>query len=709
MSNLTTTYAYFSSIDFKGENVLSSYALSGTPLLFVPEIPEGSNNKVIWNFGDGTQSRSLCASKFYSYPGQYTVNLIVYDCRNNSQLSNFSQNLTIKPYNLDFLSNTLTSYNLSSLGLFTGKLKEFKTSQFFPPFQPISNIYFSVSGSNSSNYFSISSNKFSHLQSFYSFYEKEFNYYLQEDQYSPIDKIVLNTNPIFGKINNGEIIITDENDSTFFLGTSGEKTFYFKDDQPSDLILLDFYQDKNNQIDPNTGKKVDYFNLLNTTLSSNILANDNITNITITSNGMDGEVTPISSFDINQYKFTKTKIPFVIKVKDGEHHTVKNVGGLDLSSFNFEVLSANFLTDSDGDLLVTNDYEIITTEFNNVNSSFYSISSLNYTLSSIDHEGSFRGYLIFNDDIYLESVTLSATPKEFTIFNGNYFFNLSGKSSNFTLYPKNYFNSFKRNENIDFSKIIKDLRFQDILLDKDILFDDFIESIFGNLSSTHDTLGKTIYEKINNFFQNHQDVDRSEINSLISKLQLMDSQYNYYDNNYLKSPSNIKRIMDQASISKNKYLGTTNKFRENFDPRGFVDRSEFGKNLGDQIDVYSYQISAGTDIVALEKFSNRYSLLNTYQPLCALSGNNPYPLSSYNSDWGWPLVLPASFNIDDIEKYYIFFEFNNQIDNTLSEGLIDFTTTLTTIPSSYDNYEILDIFENMMTDTFYDSLSLFES
>ena len=75
-------------------------------------------------------------------------------------------------------------------------------------------------------------------------------------------------------------------------------------------------------------------------------------------------------------------------------------------------------------------------------------------------------------------------------------------------------------------------------------------------------------------------------------------------------------------------------------------------------------MSGGKDIVAYEKFSGEYTQLNSYQPL-SLSGTlsavqtilppvgiggfgqvTPqvvtYSLSTYNNNWGWPLVLPES-------------------------------------------------------------------
>ena len=94
------------------------------------------------------------------------------------------------------------------------------------------------------------------------------------------------------------------------------------------------------------------------------------------------------------------------------------------------------------------------------------------------------------------------------------------------------------------------------------------------------------------------------------------------------------------------------------------------------------------DIVALEKFSNVYSVLNTWQPVSAVD-TTIYPLSDYSSEWGWALVLPTEMGFGDMSKYYIFFEYNPQYDNTLLDGVIDFDNAKTTISSNLSYSEFV--------------------
>ena len=135
--------------------------------------------------------------------------------------------------------------------------------------------------------------------------------------------------------------------------------------------------------------------------------------------------------------------------------------------------------------------------------------------------------------------------------------------------------------------------------------------------------------------------------------------------------------MSLFSTDYNQFKGTENKFKENFNDKGTTTRETYGKNLGSEIDTYTYTVTAGTDIVALEKFSNNYSLLNTYQPICAVSATQ-YELGDYQTDWGWPLVLPTSSTSSDLSKFYTFYEYLPGVEGTVLDGLINYDDILNT-------------------------------
>ena len=272
----------------------------------------------------------------------------------------------------------------------------------------------------------------------------------------------------------------------------------------------------------------------------------------------------------------------------------------------------------------------------------------------------------------VDSFTLSVSA-EFA--NNSQTFNLEGESVEFSIYPKDYYYFAKTNENVDFTEIFKSLRFQEILLDKNILFDDFIGSIFGNISSSNASLGKVLNEKIFNFVGNKTDIDTCDLNSLISISDLLDEQSNVYDNSLFNFPPSIVKLMSLFSTDYNQFRGTENKFKENFNDKGITTKEVYGKNLGNKIDTTTYTVTAGTDIVALEKFSNNYSLLNTYQPVCAVD-TLQYKLSEYNTNWGWPLVLPTTYTIADLSKFYTFYEYTSGYEGTVLDGLINYSDIL---------------------------------
>lgn len=708
MSNISTTYAYFSAVNYKGENTNTGYALSGLPLKFIPDSINFSDNSVLWLFGDGTSSSSLSTEKAYQYPGEYTVNLFVYDCYDNALLSVFSKEILIKPY-LPTNSQSLTSNVLSSLEIESGKLIKFDIDAFFPAFRPVSSLFFNVSGSNSVDFLSISSDKFSHLQPTYSFYEKIYNFTLSDYQFSEIDKIELDTYPIFGKINSNQVETTTiPSKDTFFIGTSGRKSIYYRDDTPSDMVVINFHHDKSKQRDFISGETVSYHNLMDYSLSASIIPNLSASGLSITSNGYDGEGIKINSFDIDNIKFTDIKIPFIIKVKDNEWYNIKEFPKLELSSFKFSVLSSENIVTENGINLEDGNGNALLTEFKSVPSGYYILSSLNSTLSSIDHDGSFRGYIKFNNDVPIRNVSLSAiTLSSSENFLDEFFY--YGGTNTFSVYPKNYYTLSKINEDLDMGEIFKDLRFQEFLLDDTVLFDEFIGSIFGNIKSSPHSLGKRLSDKIQNYFSNHKDIDRCEIFSLISELDMMDNSHNIFVNNLFNSPEKLKYILNLASISDNKLFGTSNKFDENFDPRGFSTKEVYGRNLGPQINFLDYTIDSNQNLVALEKFSNKYSKLDTDRTF--LDGgslvSNP-PLSAYSEDWGWPLILPSNYTPEHMDRYYAFFESVETEDGTITNHTLDLKNSYTSISSNIEMFKDNEVFDNMIIETLYENLSLFD-
>ena len=669
MSNINTTYALFEVQDYKNESTLSSYNLDITPLTFKADLPStdfySDINKfeALFDFGDGTVGTGLTATHTYTQPGEYKVRMVVNDCENNSLLASYSTDISI----YDYIENTFSvDIENDILPLSAGEFsKPITITNKAPFYQDSSNIFYTVSGLTIPNYFELTPYKFNHLQKYYSFYEKSYIENLSAFEYNEIPFISVSGSNVYVKLSGNAIVDAKSTDvDSVFVGTSGRESYYFSSDQfTSERIIIDLFKDRNKIFSKDSS--LDYtLNNYNNNLSISLTANvgttslsANLSSLTINDNGLTEEgADEAQIFDISPVQFKKAPIPFFIKPTSISNYTVK---GLTLNG------------SITGRLYDSNNQE--------VNTSYYSITSLNSSISGIDTDYWFYGNLTYDDGLSgFDSFTLGVSA-EFT--NSAETFQLTGRSVSFSIYPKDYYYFAKTNEDIDYTEVFKSLRFQEILLDKDILFDDFIGSIFGNLSSNSSSLGKKLNEKIFNFVNNRTNIDTCDLNSLISISNLLDETANVYDDSLFNFPPEIVRLLSLFSTDYNQFKGTKNKFKENFSDRGITTKEKYGKNLGDEINTYSYTVSAGTDIVALEKFSNNYSLLNTYQPICAVD-TLQYKLSEFNTDWGWPLVLPTTFTSTDISKFYTFYEYTSGVEGTVYDGIINYADILNTFDIS---------------------------
>ena len=209
-------------------------------------------------------------------------------------------------------------------------------------------------------------------------------------------------------------------------------------------------------------------------------------------------------------------------------------------------------------------------------------------------------------------------------------------------------------------------------------------------------------------------IDLCDARSIISLSKLVDDKTNVFDESLFSFPPNISRFVSMFSTQYNKLKGTKNKFSQNLSENGESTKSVYGKNLGDEISTATYIVTAGTDIVAKEKFSNECVLLNTFQPLSSVNflhgTTTEYSLSTYASDWGWPLVLPDTFSFSDLDKFYKFYDYTPGVEGTVTDGLLNFkdpknTFDFDTPLSAFDgDNKIKDI---VFRNSLFSSLSLF--
>jgi|TARA_R110001583_G_scaffold46172_6_gene145116 hypothetical protein len=753
MSKISTDFALFDVIDYKKDATTTTYNLQITPFTFRSRIPTNefdepplNNSKVTFDFGDGTFGHELTSRHAYEYPGEYTVRMILRDCNNNAILASYSTDVIIQ----DYLTNTFTitgnvGIRPEAVVLSAGEFSNALTVEAQSPFyQEMQDIYFTISACDWENYFNLTPDINNKLKKYNSFYEKNYLNTLSTYEHVEIDKISLSSTNIYAQLSvaggvTGSSVASalsvvlqtclSSGLSSQFVGTTGSKVVFFKtDEEPlsADEVNIALFKDRSNIFSKGmTGfKEHDYLNNFNIVLSSDVISTSAqvISSIKISSNGITSEGSDETDpFSISPVQYKNLSIPFILTPKNSNNYTMKALSGCKPT---FELLSGTTPYLAPG----VSGVSIAT----GMSSEYHVISSLADSLSDINTDFWYRGLLTFNDHlsgstsvITLSVRNLYATPAYETTSS---FLSAVSGCTTFTCYPKNYYNFYKQNENFDFEETIKDLRFQEILLDKNILFTDFIGTIFGNVSSRYDVLGKTIWEKINNFVSNNSDIDYCDLNSLLNLSKMVDETGLVFDASLVQQPADIARLMSMFSLSYNNFRGTKNKFQSNFDSKGRTSKDIYGRNLGDQINSLTYEVTGGTDIVAYERFSDTYVTLNTYQPLCALSGqaitphtaaDKTYMLSSIRTeahstssglDWGWPLKLPSSYTIYDVDRFYTFYSLSAVNENTIEGGLIDYKNGLTTVDyaqplSSLEGDD--NIFDVMIRNSLFSSLSLF--
>ena len=505
---------------------------------------------------------------------------------------------------------------------------------------------------------------------------------------------------------------------------TGAGDVYFKTDIPGRYnLLLGFEQSS-------------IFNYTNTTtygVSADIGFNTNYNKLTFSSNGIDGEgLTTLSTFNIGKTKFAGSKVSFVVKVKDSGLFTQKNMPLLSSSGSTRLDL---YLTDG------TTTYDVEYT------------SNLQ-SLSTLSRGGFYKGYFVSDTASTLENVYLSG----YVVYDG---VTIVGQSNTFTIYPSSFYTVSKVGENIDFKAAFKDIAIQPLFSDARVLMSDFIGSIFGDLSATQDSIGKSTYEKIQNFFDNNTTIDESNVDQLDGILQMLDlpelTKYSL--------PPKLNRLMDILSISRSRLFGSRNRDNTHYQSYGYKNNDYYAYNLGEKLSAGSV-IIAGEPIVACEKYSGKYITLNTTFPLSARvtptieftdgfvygtstgqlisaakeelsdgvaitreqfedcgilteqgfeiltqslsSSSTYYRLSDYHPTWGWPLLVGDSRDLTDIYNLYYQIDTVGDIENSI----IDFTDPNNTISynlTSYSDWSMDDgTMSNIFAQSLYEGLELFE-
>lgn len=487
------------------------------------------------------------------------------------------------------------------------------------------------------------------------------------------------------------------------------------------------------------------FNVLNNISESiNLSINKNRSpySLSITTNGVDGIGFRDETFIFNKFYFEKQKIFFTVRIKDNFENPVKYFDRLNLGT-GINQLSLSAI--SNGEL---------------VNASLFENRNINTNAG-----GFFKGVLIidkpYNNVILKGEVQTNVTDS--IKFNTNTKKGIiSGDSGFFDIYPTKGKNIYRKiNEDNDQKENYKKLIFQNILLEKNNFFDNFLGTIVGDISGNPNNLGTKIYEKISNMPSNISDLNYTNVSSLISLLESADIDIEKY---FINIPPSLQRVIDNLSVPVSLQSGTINNFNQNFDDKGYQNSNVFGTNKGPELDFNTTQLETGAGsrpILAYEKFSETYNLLDTN----LLSTNdfrynkdntNTYSLSDYDRSWGWNLVVPdeifnktffvyekntknnkgedlnnkfftlqnnvhrlldESFNSnfgnpEKIKNYYKFYEYKDNIDGKYEQKFIDYDNpatkfeTITAFSQFEDSGGLIDQF---VMQNIYSGLSLLSS
>jgi len=406
------------------------------------------------------------------------------------------------------------------------------------------------------------------------------------------------------------------------------------------------------------------------TASTRVIITENppVDKLVFSTTGIDGYGYNDPTFNFDSNYFQNQIIYFTVRVKTLNNYPAKYLNNLVLGNGSQNnTISIDLLDENNNSLnaTISSDFGILSADING---------------------GFFKGAFQYNGQSNNIKLRAKATTNNVP---------LVGDSNTFNIVPVSGSKEFRKvNEDNNQKDNFISYLYQPNLRDNPKFFTDIIGQIVGD-DKDPNTLGVKVYEKISNFLLNSNDIDYANIDNLISSMKLIDSNVNKFSENY---PASLKRIVDFFSVNRSKILPIKNKFNQDFDNKGRPS-SGLGKNLGSEIKI-SDTLSGGDNfkpIVAYEKFSQRYYMLNT-DPTSGydfryLGSNRTFEISSYNIDWGWSLVLPDgvgdftymldisgnnlvlenNFRIlnedrgletSQISKYYTFFQYISTVNNS---------------------------------------------
>lgn len=699
MNEAEKRYLYFYVKDYTGVYSTSGYTLPISPFTFIPILDDVSdtnisNTNIYWDFGDGTISRDITATHYYTTPGIYYVSCLFLANSGRGYESMFKQSISVRDFYSDtlILSASIDKVNSAAHIDTTLLLSRINSWQSYSSNKKYTiSLYTSGEGATPLDIDTYNSDKFAHLKPNSRFLAYEYNDNTASYELAPVNSITTyNDRLLYVCLTpSGIVPCLSSTLGATFAGTSGQRLFYFTDDMPSSEISIIAYfnsldfKDRYSSSHYTPDSIYPILHQSNTaTYSLSFDDNQIPLYLSITSNGIDGEETNITSFNITAEKYTNQTIPFVVKVKDDQRYTIKS--------------SKVLLLEEVG--LTEDTVNVALVDSNNVTLTDVIIESNFGILSSELYGGFFRGTLKSSKPYTNVRISASAIVRGVLI---------TGLSDVFSIYENSQYSIGKINENFDASAQFQTYVFQESFQDYYRFFNDLIGTSLGDSNSDPTYLGKKIYERISNFTNNLASVDTCTIEALKSMYSMLGEDFYAFHKFNFNYPAEINRLIEIFSIRFSKLKGGRNKFNQYFQDKGYSNVDvKYGRNRGKELNILTTILTAGSasqPIVAYERFSEQYTLLNTNILSSAYTSfidptMQTYALSSFNKWWGWELVLPVSYNIHDIQKYYNFYEYKPGVDDTQLEGIINWSDSFTTINESLSSiYEWDKIRESMIT------------
>lgn len=664
-----------------------------------------SQNKLLWDFGDGkvlSAENPSPVTYTYDYPGEYTLNLYLYDSEGRALLNSLTETITVTDYvsSVNRISNlyrndnnsneksvaiTVSDKNINPTPASKSKIDlEIKTT--WQDYNSAGNtIYFTASGSKSKPY--DPTYKYSFLlpyRSFYVFYN---------DEFVRTNSTIVNLEPKYGywdgtqvqeisSIDDWRAVPGNANYTAKILYAKGNTSVYYYDDMPGDVNLL-FALDTSKHKLPDffiNGVETDInlagLNYMESNLiiipakvqSFSLSDSDTEFGIFFSSTGMKNTPMPADKFQGDKFQVfvalsaadrgeNSLSVPSLLKYypeyfyydtsKPGSYSTTNNG------------ISAKLTTNSDYTGGTTAPISSIDTKKYPYNSTLSSVYLSSFGYLNITPLSAGTNYLVVSAQPY-DNTTLGP------VLTGVY---------EFEVLPSNIRDVYKFNEDFDYAETLKSYRFQNFLYEYDNLFDGVLGSIVGTLSSRPTTYGKLIFEKISNFVQNNVDVDICSIDNISKFYRLFNDEITIPT---LTAPPELKRLIDILSVRVKRLTGDQEKFGDSYDTF-YSGNSAYAKNIdyNSPINLSTYTVTAGTNFVAVQKFNDEPILIEPQQvPSSTVAGSTTcYKISQYNTcgygNWGWP--LDDTVQGTDLGLLYDFYPYVTNYNNEIKNSTIDYT------------------------------------